>query len=242
VADDDLTGLEAAIKALPGVLGCVILISRDEAAAEIQVFTQLGVVVADIEAAITAEVERSALGLNLKGVHVFELEAESLPGDRASLLQAAQRAEEEARARSSFGDLVGPPSRVKQTTGLDARPVLQRVVLSATDIDSEAEVALGAQSDREVVGTASGEKTAYSLKVVAQAALHACEQLVEGFETDLRGASLVTLAGEEVAMVLLRRSGGPDLVGAALLRQGSPAEAIVRATLDAVNRQLLRWG
>jgi hypothetical protein len=242
VREEQLTGLEAVIKALPGVLGCVILLSRDGAAADIQVFTQMGVSVAEVESAINAEVESSGIDLNVKEIHVFELEAESLPGDRASLERAAERAEEEARARSSFGDLVGRPHRVQQTSGLSARPVLQRVVLSASDINSEAEVALGAQSNREVVGTASGEKTAYSLKVVAQAALHACEQLVEGFETDLRGASLVTLAGEEVAMVLLRRSGGPDLVGAALLRQGSPAEAVVRATLDAVNRQLLRWG
>ena len=242
VAERDLTALEAAIKGLPGVLGCVILLSPDGAAAEIQVFTQMGVVVAEIEDAITSEVASAGVDLDLKGIHVFELEAESLPGDRASLARAAERAEEEARARSGFGDLVGTPHRVKQTAGLTARPVLQRVVLSASDITSEAQVALGAQSDREVVGTASGEKTAYSLKVVAQAALVACEQLVEGFETQLRGASLVTLAGEEVAMVLLQRTGGPDLVGAALLRNGSPAEAVVRATLDAVNRQLLRWG
>lgn len=241
VAERDLTALEAAIKGLPGVLGCVILISPDGAAAEIQVFTQMGVVVSEIEAAINGEVESSNVDLNLKGIHVFELEAESLPGDRAALARAAERAEEEARARSGFGDLVGPSGRARHA-GLNARPVLQRVVLSASDITSEAQVALGAPSDREVVGTASGEKTAYSLKVVAQAALAACEQLVEGFETQLRGASLVTLAGEEVAMVLLQQTGGPDLVGAALLRNGSPAEAIVRATLDAVNRQLLRWG
>ncbi|MGH2752837.1 MAG: hypothetical protein ACRDLB_00230 [Actinomycetota bacterium] len=241
MGDRELTGLEAAIKALPGVLGCVILLNRDATAAEIQVFTQMGIVVADVEQAINREVETSDSGLEVRGIHVFELEAEALPGDRASLEEAARLAEEEARARSSFGDLVGPEPRGRPGSGLRSRPVLQRVVLSASDIESEAEVALDAQEDRQVVGVASGEKTAYSLKVVAEAALQACAQLVEGFETDLRGASLVTLAGEEVAMVLLKHSGGPDLVGAALLRQGSPAEAVVRATLDAVNRQLLRW-
>jgi len=243
VAEEDLTGLEATIKDLPGVLGCVILLRKDGAAADIQVFTQMGVSVADMEAAIRSAVETTGIDLDVRGIHVFELEAESLPGDRSSLEQAAERAEAEARARSAFGDLVGPTPRGRQEGGgLAHRPVLQRVVLSTSDIESEAEVALEAESEREVIGTASGEKTAYSLKVVAEAALQACSQLVEGFQTTLRGASLVTLAGEEVAMVLVRRDGGPDLVGSALLRDSSPAEAVVRAALDAVNRQLLRWG
>ena len=56
---------------------------------------------------------------------------------------------------------------------------------------------------------------------------------------ELDQASPAGVVGERVLLVDQRL---PDLVGAALLRQGSPAEAIVRATLDAVNRQLLRWG
>jgi hypothetical protein len=89
---------------------------------------------------------------------------------------------------------------------------------------------------------ARGAKTLHGLKVVAEATLDACSQLVQTFDVELRGASLIAVAGQEAAVVLVRTAGGHDLVGSALLRNGPASEATVRATLDAVNRILLKRG
>lgn len=248
MSDAGLIELEAEIKKVPEVLGCVILMKPDGSSGEVQAFARLG---ADLEAlkdTILARVEASGLGETLRVVQVFELEAESLFGDRQTLERAAELAEQEARARGLRGAAEEPGAapaargdgtRWAPDRGLDKRPLLQRVVLSATTKTSDAEVALGGP-DQEVVGLASGSKSAHALVVVAQATLDACRRLVEGFDAELRGASLVRVVGQDAVVVLVRLGGELDLIGSALLREASSSEATVRATLDAVNRLLLR--
>jgi hypothetical protein len=111
------------------------------------------------------------------------------------------------------------------------------VILSSTTQHAEASVALQGPG-QEVVGAASGEKTAYGLAVVAEATLKACGELVPEFDVELRGASLVTVVGEQAVVSLVRVRGYEDLMGCALLRNGPASDATVRATLDAVNRVL----
>lgn len=239
----DLAGLESSIKHLPGVLGCVILTDGKGDPAEIQAFTHTGSDLQIIQKQIEEEVSTRGLSTSLRQVYVFELEAESHFGDRETLERAAELAEQDARMRGPRGlaeDLislhtvvtdVGPATR--------ERPPLLRVSFTSSLLTSQAEVALGAESD-ELIGIASGEKTPHGLKVLAEATLEAVARLVGEDTIGLLGASMVNVVGEEAVLVLVKEQDGPEMIGAALIRGGPVTEAAVRATLDAVNRRLAR--
>ncbi|MFN2388334.1 MAG: hypothetical protein ABR575_01820 [Actinomycetota bacterium] len=235
-----LVDLEAAIKATPGVLGCVILTDPDGSPSEIQAFTRVGIDGEEIRTAILQQAEVKGVSAHLENVFVFELEAESHFGDRETLDRAAELAEQEARTRGTSA-----PRAVAASAGVSdrddapsvtSRPPLQKVALSSSTSTSEARVALGG-GDREVVGQASGAKTTHGLAVLADATLSAVNQMVDaGFR--LAGASLVDLVGHQVVLVVVNEDGGPDMVGSALVRGGPVTEAAVRATLNAVNRRV----
>jgi hypothetical protein len=74
--------------------------------------------------------------------------------------------------------------------------------------------------------------------VLAEATLEAVGRLVHGVKIELRGASLVTVVGEEAVLVVVEEVDGPEMRGAALVRGGPVTEATVRATLDAINGRL----
>ncbi|HEV3472412.1 MAG TPA: hypothetical protein VG408_04295 [Actinomycetota bacterium] len=239
----DLVGLETSIKDLPGVLGCVILTDSSGDPSEIQAFTHAGKDLKAVQQQIESEVASRGLSTNLKHIYVFELEAESHFGDRETLERAAELAEQDARMRGPRGpeeDLlslhtvvtdVGPATR--------ERPPLLRVTFTSSSLSSQAEVALGSESD-ELVGSASGEKTPHGLKVLAEATLGAVARLLGDDTTSLLGASIVNIVGEEAVLVLVKEQNGAEMLGAALIRGGPVTEAAVRATLDAVNRRLAR--
>lgn len=232
-----LLDLESTIKELPGVLGCVILTDGESSSAEVQAFSRVGLDREAVEALIAAEAERAGLSDSIQTIHVFELDAESVFGDKGTLQRAAEMAEQDARAKGPLSPAVEVAPR-EPVQLLDIRPSVQRVVLSSVSGATEAEVLL--QGDSPVTGQARGEKTLHGLRVVAEATIHACAQLVEGFAVELRGASLVSVVGVEAVLVLVKLPNGQDLVGSALLREGPASEATVRATLDAVNRFLSR--
>jgi ribosomal protein L5 len=244
MSDSDLVDLESRIKQLPGVLGCVILSNPDGSPSEIQAFARAGVESDALEGLIQAEITRTGADASVQHIHVFELDAESVMGDRDSLRQAADEAQHqaEANAPSAAQQALRSELHELQSHGpfpgsLEKRPILQRVILSSTTAQAEAEVSLRGTTEH-VVGAATGEKTAYGLAVVAEATLKACAELVPGFDVDLRGASLVTVVGEQAVVALVRVRGYEDLMGCALLRNGPASDATVRATLDAVNRVL----
>ncbi len=240
MTDASLIDLEMRIKELPGVLGCVILSSGGGPPYEVQAFSRVGLQPEVLEGLIQAEIDRAGLANGLSDIHVFELDAESFFGDRESLQRAAEVAEQEARSRGPIsldgGGHKHEQSAPSSRSALDSRPVLQRVILTSSSGRAEAEVSL--QGAREVVGSAQGEKTAYGLAVVAEATLKACSALVSHLEVELRGASLVSVVGEQAVIVLVRLGEEQDLLGCALLRNGPATDAAVRATLDAVNRVL----
>lgn len=249
MADPTLVDLESAIKKVPGVLGCVIMADPEGAPSEIQAFTGPGSDVTTIQKTIEEEVAQRGLGGSLRNVFVFELEAESHFGDRETLERAAELAEQDALTR---GPMAGPSGQLLSlqehlerpdgaaTDGTRARPPLLRVSFASTQQTSEASVALGGatEGDDEVIGEASGEKTPHGLMVLAQATLEAVTKLLGDADLDLRGASLVSIVGQEAVLVVVAEKGGPDMLGAALVRGGPTPEAAVRATLDAVNRRL----
>jgi hypothetical protein len=239
---DDLVALEGSLKALPGVLGCVILTDREGAPSEIQAFSRRGTDQQAIQDQIQAEFAARGLAGNLRQVYVFELDAESHFGDRETLQRAAELAEQDARTKgprsSADKRLVSLHTVVAEPgTASKERPPLLRVSFSSTSVESEAEVALGSGSS-EVVGQAVGEKTPHGLMVLAEATLEAVAKLVGEERLRLIGASLVNIVGEEAVLVLVKEDDGAEMLGGALIRGGPVTEAAVRATLDAVNRRL----
>ncbi len=192
---------------------------------------------------IVDEVGRQGLNHSLDKVFVFELEAESHFGDRESLERAAELAEQDARSRGPISVEEQPPPRVERVRpeGIEAaraRPRLSRVLLgSSVTGNSDAEVVLGPEGS-QVVGQASGEKTPHSLRVLAEATLEAASKLVEEDDFRLKGASLASVLGQEVVLVIVEVNGEFQTVGAVLVREGPISEATVRATLDGINRRL----
>jgi hypothetical protein len=245
MADPTLVDLEAAIKKLPGVLGCVILTDGEGAPSEIQAFTKLGTTPEGVQNDIEQEVAGRGLAGSLREVFVFELEAESHFGDRETLERAAELAEQEARTRGPRGVDASEELRRLQSVakhpsgGSGSRPPLLRVNFTSSHQTSEATVALGSEHS-QVVGEAVGEKTPHGLKVLAQATLEAVDQLIGTSHIELLGASLVSVVGEEAVLVVVRETNGTEMLGGALLRGGPVTEAAVRATLDAVNRRLMQ--
>ncbi|MGH2694111.1 MAG: hypothetical protein ACRDJJ_04770 [Actinomycetota bacterium] len=233
-----LVELEKAVEGIEGVLGCVILAGPDDdtSPAEIQAFARLGTDLDAVRKAIVDEVTRRGLQGSLNKIFVFELEAESHFGDRESLQRAAEVAEQEALMR---GPLSVPAEQAPRPGGrrVARRPPLRKVLLASSLLGgAEAEVVLGGEGG-DVVGQARGEKTPHSLRVLAEATLHAAGRLVEEVDFMLAGASMVSVLGREAVMVLVR-DGDLETVGTALVREGPTSEAAVRATLDAINRRL----
>ena len=237
----DLVELEGAIKAIPGVLGCVILVNDDGSAGEIQAFTRSGSDRDQVHAAILREVELRGAEQSLREIFVFELDAESEFGDRDSLLRAAEIAEQEARIKGPASAallerLERDMATMDRGSGSPRTP-FKKVVLTSSHWTSEAEVALGENGD--IVGRASGDKTPHGLKVLGEATLEAVGKITNTTSFSFSGASLVNILGREAVMVLVRLD-DLETVGAALVREGPVTEAAVRATLDAVNRRLER--
>jgi hypothetical protein len=230
----NLLDLEAAIKRIPGVLGCVILSAADGAPAEVQAFTRVGVDRDGVQEAILALAGDLGIGHALEQVLVFELETESLLGGPDSLHQAELLAELEALSDEQETVEAGRPAAPAQPRR--PRPVFRKVVSLSTTWRSEAEVSLGDRS-HDVVGQAIGRPSSHGLEVLAQATLDAVIQLFPGERFTLGGTWLSTVGEREVVLVLVVKD-EVESVGAALVREGPLTEAAVRATLDAVNRRL----
>ena len=239
MAETDIQELEALIKALPGVLGCVVLHGADGRPSEIQAFTQVGTDRDAIQSRILEEIANRDFGDQMSQIFVFELEEESYFGDLEALERAVEYAEQEARAAgpSDAAAAVPPVGGMGKTVSLGMRPRVRRVALSSSSWTSEAVVALGEEGD-EVVGQATSEKTPHGLKVLAEATLEAAGKLTGGeVEFKVKSASLVNVGGQEAVLVLVLEN-GQEMLGAALTRGGPVTEATVRATLDAINRRL----
>lgn len=243
MAQSEISEFESTIKALPGVLGCVIIAGGDGSPSEIQAFTSTGTNRDEVQSRILEEMAARDFGDQNSRVYVFELSAESYFDDLESLERQVEFAEQEARAAGRIGDTAspGPAAAVADGPappgGPKARPRVTKVSLSSSSWTSEATVALG-DADTEAIGQASAEKTPHGLKVVADATLEAAEKIA-GVDNAFRvkSASLVNVGGQEAVLVLVLED-DQDMLGSALTRGGPLHEATVRATLDAINRRL----
>jgi hypothetical protein len=122
-----------------------------------------------------------------------------------------------------------------------ARPSIARMHLVSSGLDVTASVTLSS-GERTAVGEARGAASQSGVhRAVATATLRAVEDLVDGqvrFELDHLE---ITPMGSErtvvVALTLLTAKGSERLTGAAGVRE-DVRQAVIRATLDALNRRL----
>lgn len=228
--DVDLLDLETAIKALSGVLGCVIFSGAQGEPREIQVFTRPGVHADEVRSSISQELTRRGLEPTIARVLVSELQDDASLADVASdVLSAAAMPDDEEDPVAAL------ERRLSAAAG---RPAIRRVALTSTSSGVEAEVLLEGMAPGRA-GRARGEKTAGGVEVVARAALDAVHRVAGGTRFTLHDASVVSSSAGEAVLVFVG-VGDQDLVGAALVRDDPMAEVVVRATLAAVNRRLGR--
>jgi hypothetical protein len=121
------------------------------------------------------------------------------------------------------------------------RPAIQRMHLVSSGLDVTATVTL-AYAGRTASGAATGTATQSGVqRAVAMATLHSVEQLLasparfelEHIEVAATGRDRTVIVG----VTLLGRAGSERLTGAAVVRE-DVRQAVIRATLAALNRRL----
>ncbi|MEU8182500.1 hypothetical protein AB0B85_12735 [Micromonospora sp. NPDC049044] len=139
------------------------------------------------------------------------------------------------------------PSRPLDTGGVPGpRVVIDHVQVSTFGLDANVEVRLLAEGDN-ASGYATGPAVdGYVLRLCAVAAAAAVDELLRGTDNAERGrcfvehAAVVPFGNCEVAtvVVLLVCAGWVEQLAGSALVAGDPRQAVVRATLAAVNRRL----
>ena len=127
-----------------------------------------------------------------------------------------------------------PPQRV-------VRPEIVRTDLVTSGLEFSATVVLSSQA-RAATGDAHGAVTASGMqRAIGQATLRAVERLArDSARIELDSVVVAETAGERtvlVALTLVSARGAERLTGSAVVREDE-SRAVVRATLDALNRRL----
>jgi hypothetical protein len=140
-----------------------------------------------------------------------------------------------------------PPALVPQSSAIvSPRVIIDQVEVSTQGVDAVVEVRLIADG-HPAVGVASGPAVdGYILRLSAAAAASAVDQLLVDVDATARArcyiehAAVVQLGGCEVAVVvlLLLYDGWVEQLTGSSVNSGDPRQAVVRATLAAVNRRL----
>ena len=223
----DLLDLETAIRALSGVLGCVIFSGAEGEPTEIQAFVRPGVARDGVRRAIEAELETRGLAAERIDLLISELDGESSLADvAADVLSAADEGDDPIAALE------------RRLSAAAGRPAIRRVALTSTGGRVEAEVVLDGLPPG-TSGRAAGDKSSRGLDVVASATLDAVHRLLGGSRFSLEHASVVATGAGDAVLVFVR-AGEDDLVGAAVVRDDPLADVVVRATLAAINRRFGR--
>jgi len=134
----------------------------------------------------------------------------------------------------------GPADAVVPVQRSGERPAISRMHLVSSGLEVTATVTLSA-GGRNVVGESRGSASPIGVqRAVANATLRAVEQLLDGsarfdldhLEVSQLGSERTVLAG----ISLLSAQGAERLTGAAAVRE-DVRQAVIRATLDALNRR-----
>lgn len=117
-----------------------------------------------------------------------------------------------------------------------ARPVLRRLTAETASYSTEVSVGV-AVGGSEVARTTRGPATA-GLRLVAQATVDAVVEAITAEAVEVESAAVVEAGPRQIALVVLRvltGRGDHVVAGSAVVRR-DPADAIARASLDALNR------
>jgi hypothetical protein len=174
--------------------------------------------------------------------------------DRTGRTRGSARVSTAARLGETVDRQPGRPLPRPDGTGAAgiARIVLDHVQVTTLGVDATVEVRLGVAGGSTGGGSSVGQGhgpavDAYLLRLAAGAAGDAIDQLLLEPATGVsRGrifiehVAVVPFAGVEVAVVvlLLVRGGFAEQLAGSAVVAGDPREAVVRATLSAVNRRL----
>lgn len=243
--------LKAAIKRIPGVLESAIFPDHAGHPIEIQVWIRADASERGIRLDISKTLTEFGQLQENERIYVFELTSTSpdpkkarpvgriqdMP-PRAEVTTTQGAATEEAATESIpeqpvTGEPILPQKEAK-------RAKIGKISLSSSTSAAHADVSLIVDR-REAAATGEGPRTPYALRVTAATTLesvHALMGIDGGFE--LVGVSLIEVMEERMVVVVVESHlrGGGKLLGSTLVGDLQVYEATVKATLDAVNRQL----
>jgi hypothetical protein len=220
--DQDLV---EALRAVPGVSDAGVTPDPDGG---------FGTLKLDLEPGVDEAVVASVVGRLLREQFGLGVDA-----DRVQIVEDADLSHPAPVASEDdveFADTVPVPAQRA------ARPAISRMHLVSSGLDVTASVTL-ASGDRTAVGEARGAASQTGVhRAVASATLRAVELLVDmQIRFELDHLEITPMGGTErtvlVSLTLLTSRGTERLTGAAGVRE-DVRQAVIRATLDALNRRL----
>jgi hypothetical protein len=211
----DNSELIAALRAVPGVSDADVQPDADGG---------LGTLRLDLEAGVDEAAVASSVGRLLREQFGLGVDA-----DRVQVVEDAV-----VEAAPAF-----VPALPEQRS--HARPAIARMHLVSSGLDVTASVTLSS-GDATATGEARGAASQTGVhRAVATATLRAVEQLVDGqLRLELDHLEVTPMGTERtvvIALTLLTSRGAERLTGAAAVRE-DVRQAVIRATLDALNRRL----
>jgi len=255
----DRDALRAALRALPGVLDAVVDPDGLGGLGTLRLDLEPGVDEGDVAGRVSRVLrERFGLGVDADRAEVQDADislVEEVRPERGPNLGGLvtpdpepprdKRADEVAATQEpSRPPTVEDVREVRSVTlplpRPSARPSIAKMHLVSAGLDVTASVTL-ASTGRLAVGEARGTATSSGVhKAVALATIRAVEQLVDGIRIELEHLDVTEMGSERTVVVLLTlltERGGETLTGAATVRD-DVRQAVIRATLDALNRRL----
>jgi hypothetical protein len=209
----DNSELIAALRAVPGVSDADVTPDADGG---------LGTLRLDLEAGVDEAAVASSVGRLLREQFGLGVDA-----DRVQVVEDA------------IVEHAPIPALPEQRTG--QRPSIARMHLVSSGLDVTASVTLSS-GEATATGEARGAASQHGVhRAVATATLRAVEQLVDGqVRLELDHLEVTPMGTERtvvIALTLLTSRGAERLTGAAGVRE-DVRQAVIRATLDALNRRL----
>jgi hypothetical protein len=235
----DRRALVAALKAVQGVLDADVAPDSEGGIGTLRLDLAAGV----DEAAVAGQVSRVLREQFGLGVDADRVELVEKPD-----LQVIHDEPEPAAAAPAPAERVSVEEHVSETPGmalpeprLAGRPSIAKMHLVSAGLDVTASVTL-ASSGRTATGESRGLASPYGVhRAVAVATLRAVEELVGGVaRVELEHLEITPMGTERTVVVLLTlltSQGSEHLTGAAQVRD-DVRQAVIRATLDALNRRL----
>lgn len=224
----EVSHLKELVLGIDGVLEAAVVEDAAGHPVEIQAWIRSGVAEAEVRKRITQILTDMGQLQHMERTYVHELTEEPwVVDDLGEVSTAAQTTS-------------APPGPSEKEESRVVRPRIGKISLTASESVSHADVSLVLEA-REAEGSGQGPKTPYALRITAATTLEAVHALLGDQEVfSLEGVSLVEVMKERMVLVIVnsRLHGGTRLLGAALVNGGQVYEVTVKATLDAVNRQL----